>query len=677
MKKPSEEMTVSVQFGRWNLDGQSVDPDYIRKVRTLFAPYAPDSTSLCVKSSYFLLYGPFHTTTEARLERQPATSPAGTCTVWDGRLDNRNELREKAKRSWDPNATDLDIVSWLYENEGTDALPQLVGDWCLSVMHQHEKRLVLAVDSLGTRPLYYIHCGRYIAWSSVLEPLIVLGEQKFTLCEDYLAGWLCGFPEAHLTPYCEIHAVPPASYVELRERLDRARKYWDFHPQEPIHACHETEYEERFRHFFTQAVRRRLRSSGPVVSELSGGMDSSSIVCVADQVLEDDPSIAPRLDTLSYVDDDEPDWNERPFINEVETKRRRSRLHIDVSTRLPFIPARDGARFSATPAIGVLPSLPEQKTATYLRREGVRVVLSGLGGDECTGGVPDGTPELADLLIQARLAAFVRRTVAWSLANRLPFLHVSAGVVAAFLPQSFFRASPLLRKVPWLNKQFERRNRENLACLPLRLKVLGLAPSFQENLHTLENLRRQIACAPPALSPVRERRYPFLDRDLLEFLYSVPREQMLQPGRRRSLMRRALRGIVPEAVLERKRKAFVVRAPIRAIQMQSQELREWTKDMLSSDIGVIDLKAFQRTLAAACRGDEPHLWRIRRTLALESWLRDLRVQSVLHSHATLPPAALPADSAGLQPEIGIKSPQLGKSKQKGGEQHEIREAGNP
>ena len=141
-------------------------------------------------------------------------------------------------------------------------------------------------------------------------------------------------------------------------------------------------------------------------------------------------------------------------------------------------------------------------------------------------------------------------------------------------------------------------------------------------------------------------------------------------------MRRALRGIVPEPLLERKRKAYVVRTPLQSLQAQSKELTEWTKEMICCEIGAIDLAQFQRALAQAFQGDDSHLWRFSRTLELESWLRDRRVQSVLSSSALHIADRRTPISRRIQPRTVNKSPQLGKSNKKGGEKHEIREAGN-
>lgn len=666
---------MSVQFGRWNFDHRPIDPVYVATVGTLLTPYAPESITVSVRQGFFMLSGAFHTTEESRYERQPVISRSGICLTWDGRLDNRTELMKRTNRPTSLGTSDLDIVLSLYESEGTKIFGSLIGDWSISALHDRERALVLAVDFLSARPLYYLHCDRYIAWSTVLEPLVTLADRTFTLCEEYVAGWLYGFPPASLTPYREIRAVPPGSFVEVTPTAISVRKYWNFNPSERRFS-NAAEYEESFRYLFTQAVRRRLRSSTPVIAELSGGMDSSSIVCIADHVLEETPTLAPRLDTLSYLDDTEPDWDERPFVTEVERRRGRTGFHIDVSTQICFVPVRDADSFSSTPAIGLMPSVPQQQVSERLFTENIRVVLSGLGGDECTGGVPDGTPELADLLVQGKLAAFFRRGVAWSLAGRRRLMHVAGQVIAGFLPQMLFGPNPLLLKAPWLNQEFAGRNRGNPACSPLRLKLNGQLPSFQENVYALGDLQRQIACTPLASAPARERRFPFLDRDLLEFLYNIPREQLVQPGRRRFLMRRALRGIVPEPLLERKRKAYVVRTPLQSLQAQSKELTEWTKEMICCEIGAIDLAQFQRALARAFQGDDSHLWRFSRTLELESWLRDTRVQSVLSSSALHIAARRTPISREIERRTVNESPQLGKSNKKGGEKHEIREAGN-
>ncbi len=618
---------MSIQFGRWNLDGQPVEPEYIRGVQKLLLPYAPDSLTICTNGSFCVLHGAFHTTSESLEDRPPLLAPSETFLTWTGRLDNRSELLRELREHAGGASGDAHIVSSLYGCNGPRCLEQLVGDWSLSVMRHRERKLLLAVDFLGATPLYFLRSGNHIEWSSVLEALVLLTNRTFTLCKAYAAGWLFGFPAADLTPYEEIRSVPPGCAVEFSTSGMQVRQHWEFRRRGFPRLYTNGDYEEEFRLHFTEAVRRRLRSNGTVLSELSGGLDSSSIVCVADRILAREPGLAQGLETLSYLDDSEPNWQERPFVEAVESLRGRKGFHVDVNHLLSFLPERDSETFPCTPATGLVPSLPQQQVSRFLEQQGIRVVLSGMGGDEVTGGVPDGSPELADLLCAGHFGTFFRRALAWSLETRRPLLHIAADSVRAFFPQPFPSRYLLRQKVPWIHACFAAKHGSDPACRPLRLAIGREQPSVQENLYTLESLRRQVAHAPLPVHPLRERRYPFLDRDLIEFLYSVPRAQLVQPGRRRSLMRRALRALVPEAVLERKRKAYVARAPLVSIRAQEAELTLWTAEMIAGEMGLVDRGLFHQAVARACSGEDTHLWRISRTLDLEFWLRDPRLQA--------------------------------------------------
>jgi len=646
---------VSVQFGRWNFDGKCIDADYISRVCALLAPYAPDRMSVLLEDGFCVLYGAFNTANAADAERQPSISQTGVYLTWTGRLDNRTELTDSVRKRRTSLPNDVEIVSCLYEKSQRGALGKFVGDWSLSVLRPNDRNLLLAVDFLGARPLYYLRTSQHVLWSSVLEPLVVLAGQKFHLSEDYAAGWLSGFPSADLTPYREIRSVPPASSVEITDARVEVYKYWEFQPREiRSHTC-DAEYQDGFRHFFAQAVRRRLRARGPVLAELSGGMDSSSIVCVADQLLEGEPGLCSSLETLSFLNDREPDWNERPFVEAVEGRRGRAGYHIDVGSRLEFLPARDNHFFPSTPATGILPSLPQRQVESYLASTEIRVVLSGLGGDETTGGVPDGTAELADLLVQREFRTFFGRALAWCLPTRRPLIHLIGSVLAGFLPPSLSGPSLLRSRVPWISEDLELTARNNSAYQKLQLKLHGPRPSFQENLYTLEDLRRQIARAAIPVAPLLERRYPFLDRDLLEFLYNTPREKIVQPERRRALMRSALSGIVPALVLERKRKAYVSRNPVISLQSFAGELRQSTKRMLAAELGFIDLHSFQQALGAAFRGEDSHLWPISNTLVFESWLRDERISQLVHvpdsSFLTISAARIESASSAIRSRV--------------------------
>ena len=134
---------------------------------------------------------------------------------------------------------------------------------------------------------------------------------------------------------------------------------------------------------------------------------------------------------------------------------------------------------------------------------------------------------------------------------------------------------------------------------------------------TLDALRRQLARTALPFEPPFEKRYPYLDRGLLEFMFAIPREQLVRPTQRRSLMRRALVGIVPDEILNRKTKAFVARSPMVAISNDWAHFAEMTQNMLSSSLGIVDPERISEALQKVRRGEEVPMVTLRRTLCLE------------------------------------------------------------
>jgi asparagine synthase (glutamine-hydrolysing) len=614
---------MSVQFGRWNFDGRPAEPAYFKKAGALLAPYGPDGESAYIKDSAGILFYAFHTTKESRRETQPYLTPSGAALTWDGRLDNRAELIAEMSDSLTSSATDLEIVAAAYEQWGTDCFAKLLGDWALAIWDPSSRSLLLAKDFVGTRHLYYSVEIDKVTWSSILDPLVLLAGKSFTLEEEYIAGWLSFFPATHLTPYVGIHAVPPSCFVSVTPRRRSVHKYWDFDPKKRIRYKTDGGYEEHFRQVFRESVRRRLRSDSPVLAELSGGMDSSSIVCMADQILARGEGETPRLDTLSYYDDSEPNWNERPYFTKVEEKRGRTGCHINVATNETFRFEFEDNVFGATPGSAGKASEAAKQFAACVNSQGIRVVLSGVGGDEVTGGVPTPVPELMDLIARGRLLALAHQLKLWALNKRKPWFHLLFETMREFFPPALVGIPKHLRPAPWLHENFAIRHRLAVAGYQKTRKLLGPLPSLQENVCTLNGLRRQLACFLPSTHKPQEKSYPYLDRNLLEFIYSVPRDQLVRPGQRRSLMRRSLRDLVPGEILDRKRKAYVVWGPLETLSRELPRLEMLTLDMVCRSRAIVNSAIFRESLQSAFSGREVPIVSILRTIAVEAWLRKL------------------------------------------------------
>lgn len=634
---------MSVQFGRWNFEGLPVDPDYVEKVRTTLSPYGPDSNASHSNGAVTILYSAFRTTKDSRSERQPHITTSGAVITWDGRLDNRAELFGKLQNVVATDAADVAIVAAAYEEWGTLSFAKLIGDWALSVWNPLSRSVVLAKDPIGSRHLFYSVDKDNVTWSTILDPLVLFTGRTFALEEEYIAGWFAGYPAAHLTPYVKIHAVPPSSFVIVTPRRHTIKKYWDFNPGKEIRYGSDGEYEDHFNFVFGQAVRRRLRCDRPVLAELSGGMDSSSIVCMADVIIARGEAETPRLDTISYYDDSDPVLDERSYISIVEQKRRRSGYHIDLNpkrqievnnrdSKQGFPPGFDNDIFSATPYWD--PSLwPElfDQYSLCIKSGQYRVMLSGVAGEDPMGGyVPSPIPEFQDLMMTWRLLRLHRQLDTWAAKmgkSRISLLWQTLwGLCTASLR---FPYPPKYACAPrWLQKSFVERNKIALHWYPGGLRFFGGLPSFQNHLHQLRHHRRAVASRHLCPQMLAEIRYPYLDRDLLEFAYAIPQEQLVGVGKRRFLMKRALAGIVPDEVLNRKRRAT------RHQQAELQntpgpDLKQVGLRMLSGSLGIIDSTIFLRELEGATIQDEIASDDIRKTLLLEFWFRHIATRRIL------------------------------------------------
>jgi asparagine synthase (glutamine-hydrolysing) len=631
---------VSVQFGRWNFEGQPPAPDYIEKVSATLAPYGPDSNESYSRGGIRILYRAFHTTKESHREKQPCISPSGTVITWDGRLDNRADLISELRDSLTVNSTDVAIVAAAYEKWGANCLEKLIGDWALSIWNPRERSVLLAKDPVGTKHLYYSFDDKELTWSTILDPLVRFAGRTFEISDEYIAGWFAiMFPAAHLTPYVGIHSVPPSSSVLLRPGKHIVSKYWDFDPSTRIRYRTDAEYEEHFRSALATAVQRRLRSDGPVLAELSGGMDSSSVVCMADLVIARGGADCPRLDTLTWFDESKPNWGELPHFTKVEEKRGRTGHHInaaafkDDQSPIPFGAEFASDRFAATPIPNNRTSKFLQQNAVYIKSQSYRITLSGIGGEVTGDGVPTPTPEFQNLLARAHFFTLNRQLKAWAAKMRRKRLPLLWDAVRGFALQD--KSEYVNPAAPWFYPDFTRRNRAAFRGYSSRIKLLGPLPSFQNHINNLSATRRFVASCGLHSELLRDIRYPYYDRDLLEFMFAIPREQIVRVGQRRSLMKRALVGIVPDEILNRKKKEAVPQESPKGSPKELPHLPEIGQHITSGAIGIVDPDRFAEALQNARRNEDVPIGSLNRTLTLESWLRHLTLQGVLTNSVSI------------------------------------------
>jgi asparagine synthase (glutamine-hydrolysing) len=626
---------MSVQAGIWNFDGTPVDGKLLADISESLKHQGSDGEFFYLDGSVALLYRPFHTTAESRREKQPYFSRRGFILTWDGRLDNRSDLMSDLGDDLEAEPTDVAIVGAAFDRWESDCFRRIVGDWAASIWKPEQHEVFFATDYMAIRHIFYYLKKDRILWSTELSSLVRLSNDKFHVDDDYVAGYFAHAPDGHLTPYLEIREVPPGQFVHVRNGRASVERFWRFSPMSRIRYKTDAEYEEHFRDVFRQSVQRRLRSDSAILAELSGGLDSSSIVCMADDILATEGAETPRLDTLSYYDKTEPSGDDCIHFPKIEQKRGRVGIHIDGS-RLGTSPASlECTDFCPLPGgLGFGQKLDTER-ADALRGGGYRAVLSGIGGDEFTGGIPNPRAQLADLIVQFKFVKLTRQLIAWSLIKRQPWIQLLWQSAVDLLPSSLAQYFAKEAKIePWIRKDFAKRTRLAIRQSDVDEHFGLWLPTRRSSVAGVLIMANNLAKHIAPIQAFEETRYPFLDQTLIEFLLSIPAEQLLRPGERRSLMRRSLAGIVPQEILSRRTKQVGQRTPVLVLEKYWEDLQSIYQTSFSSRLGYIDEAQLLKTICDSRAGKNVALVRVLWTVSLECWLRDLAGRGLLDSPAT-------------------------------------------
>src|SRR5215469_85344 len=234
---------------------------------------------------------------------------------WDGRLDNRSDLLLLLADSLCGDTSNAALARAAYERWGTDGFVKLIGDWSL-VIHDHVNRaIVLASDFAGVRPLYYHVEAVVVRWSSRLQSLVD-ATQISELDEQYVRGFLLFGGCPNRTPYKGIYSVPAGHAVCVSSEGTKISRFWSLPVGDEVRYRNQRRYEEELRALFREAVSVRLQTESPVLAELSGGLDSSSVVSMANHLMRSGEGRATRLSGISYV---WPNSLDEPFIREMES----------------------------------------------------------------------------------------------------------------------------------------------------------------------------------------------------------------------------------------------------------------------------------------------------------------------------------------------------------------------
>lgn len=606
---------MSVIFGIRSRDGQSVEEPKMTQLALLTERYAPDCSSLRVSDEVAMGFQAYHTHARSRLETQPLSDERGNVLAFDGRLDNYKDLGGLLGITVHQIPDSL-IVLKVFERWGEDGFAQLSGDWSLSLWLAETKSLYLARDHAGTRTLYFEDTRERVLWSTYLDTFV---QRKRTcqLDEEFAVSYLTSQPTGERSPYQGIRAVPPAHFLKFTSDRAVSVAFWRPLFRDKILYRTDAEYERHFVSLFRQAVARRTAPSDPVIAQLSGGMDSTAIVSMSD-LIRQETGTAPEelIDTVSYYDDSEPNWNEKPYFEAVERKRNKTGIHIPTSyldRTLDFpdpgytLPGVDGSALAA-----------EITLEERLGKGRYRAIISGIGGDELLGGPINPVPELGNYLMRGKIGSFVGKSIDWCVSEKTSMTCLLPTIISSTCRLYWPPRSGAPRVAPWLTGHARSilLDRE-----PLDVASLRLPPSAVDAARTWLTIHETQPHRFPGVTARYEYRYPMLDRDLVDFLLRVPPEQIRRPGNRRSLMRRALLQVIIPEVLERRRKAFPARGASLFIAEYRTAIDALFQRSALSAIGHVDEMKLRALLHQGTNASSVWTRSLMRTIELELWLR--------------------------------------------------------
>ncbi|AGA10381.1 asparagine synthase (glutamine-hydrolyzing) [Sinorhizobium meliloti] len=510
--------------------------------------------------------------------QQPMSDPSGELTIaFNGEIFNyvelRDELRARGRRF--RTSSDTEVILHLYEEMGEDCLSLLNGDFAFAIWDARRRRMMLARDRMGVRPLFHTLKGGTLYFASEVKALLevpgVSAEIDPIALDQIFTLWA---PIAPRTPFRDIHELEPGHLMIADQNGTTTRPYWQLdypdRDERPVYA-EESRAAEELRALLTDATRIRMRADVPVGAYLSGGLDSSIISALAAGMTSQ------GLRTFS-VTFDSAEHDESAFQEEMAaalgTEHRAAACRAgDIARDFP-----DVIRFTEKPIIRTAPA-PLYKLSGLVREAGLKVVLTGEGADEVFAGY--------DIFKEARVRRFCGRQPGSRIRPHLfrklyPYLpglqQQSAEYLAAFfgagdvaLDDPLFSHRPRLKGTAATKMFFSSDLRAELKGYDAAEELVSRLPAAfgrWHPLHQAQYLESRFLLPGYILSSQGDRmamahgiegRFPFLDHRLVEFAAKLPPEMKLRGLVEKHILREATKDLLPPAIGRRTKQPY--RAP--------------------------------------------------------------------------------------------------------------------
>lgn len=614
-------------------NSQELDSEIIKKMNDSLTHRGPNGSRTWHKGSVGLGHQMLFTTPESVNENLPFFDENSGLTITaDARIDNRKELCEKLNIEDSTDISDSYFILKAYEKWQDKCPEKLLGDFAFAIWDEQKQELFCARDHMGVKPFYYYFSDDVFLFSTEIKALFSVGKVPKIVNDTKIADYLISsFEDREMTFYEDILRLPAASMLYVGLDKHSLKSYWSLDPSHKLYLDSDEDYAEAFRRLFKEAVSCRLRSAFTVGSELSGGLDSSSVTCMAHDLLSNENT----LQTFSVIFERFPDSSEQHFM-EIITESYGIDSHYIYGDKInPF----EVLENSLWPTNGPL-SAHSMYVFWHLykkaQKNDVRILLSGFEGDATVG---RGYGLYCELALKMKWKTVIEEVFAKSkLIDISPYEILFSELILPLIPKSIKNMFLfLLNKdisYEWATRKFIQNDFAKKINLSKHYQILKDKSIYEKygvdknhllilNSGFFQNALEEFDLIGSNFS--MEFRYPFMDRRLIEFCLSLPSEQQLNGGWDRIIMRRAMIDVIPPEIQWRRDKKFFTSnfnygilkfgdEKIDSLSSANNQLKEYVE--------IEKLKRLFHELKSDSRlkkvGHDPYaIWKI---LSLESWL---------------------------------------------------------
>jgi asparagine synthase (glutamine-hydrolysing) len=579
--------------------------------------------------------------------KQPITNEDGTIvTVFNGEIYNYRELRDDLESRGHTLVTesDTEVIVHLYEEYGESCPNYLRGMFGFAVWDSRQRRLFVARDRLGIKPLYFTQTGGALIFASEIKAILQHPAVRVELNVEALNNYLTlKYVPAPQTIFTGISALPPGYNLTCDNHGLRVRRYWDlsFANHHNGHVREEV-YAEKLEALLRECVKQHLMSDVPFGAFLSGGVDSSTIVALMSQFMSEPV----KTYSVGFEGGGEA-FSELPYARMVAKKFQTD--HHEVIIRPSHVSElAEKVVWHLDQPLAEHATLANYMVAELASRD-VKMVLTGEGGDELFAGYARYSGERSSPLFRAIPQPV--KSLALSLCSRLPGLRRQK--LALFALSQPDEISRFVNWFPLFNSEMK----QSLLSGDFKKSLSGYDADYffaQHLSHTdaVEPLNRMLYVDTKlwladlllargdkmSMAVSLEARVPLLDHKLVEFAAALPQNLKLKGFTRKYLLKKVSKAWLPPEILNRKKQGF----PMPTSSWLRQEARGFMHDVLTVSAlkrrGLFHPPFVEKLMREHERGFADHgplLWGL---MNVELWQR-IYMDSPVHQERTMPSVA--------------------------------------